>query len=161
LKAVLAIVALAAAGAVAAWSMPSDNFDPVDFFAGRSHGEGTLHELMKGGKPISVDSVGRVNREGMLVLDQTVRVAGDPVKRRQWRLRPTREGWSGTLTDAEGKVSATREGESIRIRYKMADGLKVEQLLTPRPGGGAVDNQMKIKKFGIVVARLNETIVKR
>lgn len=161
MKAVLAIAGLAAAGAVAAWSMPSNSFDPVDFFDGRSHGEGTLHELLKGGKHFSVESVGKVSRGGVLILDQTVRVAGDPVKHRQWRLRPTGDGWSGTLTDADGQVSAEREGDSIRIRYKMDGGLKVEQLLTPRPGWKTVDNQMKIKKFGIVVARLNETIVKR
>ena len=161
MKAILALGSLAVAGAVAAWSMPADEFDPVEFFEGRSHGEGTLHELFKGDKRIVVDSMGRVGRGGVLTLDQTVRISGDPGKQRQWQLRPTREGWAGTLTDAKGAVTATREGDGIRIRYKMDGGLKVEQVLTPRPGWKTVDNEMRIRKFGIVVARLDEKIVKR
>ena len=161
MKAVLAIGGLAVVGAVAAWSMPSDEFDPVDFFNGRSHGEGSLHELFKGDKHVSVDSVGKVGRGGVLILDQTVRVTGDPVKRRRWMLRPTHGGWTGTLTDANGAVTATRDGSAIRIRYKMDGGMKVEQILTPRAGGKTVDNEMKIRKFGLVVARLEERIAKR
>ena len=161
MKAFIAIAALAVVGTVAAWAMPSQEFDPVAFFNGRSHGEGTLHELFEGGKKVSVESVGRVARGGVLVLDQTVRIAGEPAKRRRWQLRPAGGGWTGSLTDARGNVTATREGESIEIRYGMAGGLKVEQRLTPRPGGKSVDNEMKIRKFGLVVARLEERIDKR
>ena len=152
---------LAVAGAVAAWSMPSDEFDPIIFFDGRSHGEGTMHELFKGDRHVSVDSVGRVTRAGVLILDQTVRIEGDKPKKRRWQLRPARDGWSGTLTGAKGKVTAVRDGDSVHIRYKMDGGLKVEQVLTPRPGWRQVDNRMKIRKFGMVVARLEERIVKR
>ena len=162
MKVIFAIGGLAVAGAVAAaWAGPSDEFDPVTFFTGRSHGEGTLHEVFKGDRRVRVDSVGRVAKGGVLILDQTVRVEGDKPKTRRWQLRPAREGWSGTLTDAKGQVVASRDGESIRIRYKMDGGLKVEQVLTPRPGWRQVDNKMKIKKFGMVVARLDEKIVKR
>jgi len=144
----------------AAVAMPSGEFDPVDFFEGRSHGEGTLHQLLEGERKIRVDSVGKV-RGDTLVLDQVVRIAGNKPKQRRWTLRPSGDGWTGRLTDATGEVVAEREGDAILIRYRMDGGLKVEQLLTPRPGWRTVDNRMKIRKFGMVVARLDETIVKR
>ena len=56
-------------------------------------------------------------RGGVLILDQTVRIEGDKPKTRRWQLRPAREGWSGTLTDAKGQVVASRDGGSLaRVR---------------------------------------------
>jgi hypothetical protein len=43
----------------------------------------------------------------------------------------------------------------------MKDGLQVEQTLTPIEGGRAIDNVMKVRKFGLPVATLREHIRKR
>ena len=43
----------------------------------------------------------------------------------------------------------------------MKGGIKVQQVLTPLPGGKAVSNRATFRKFGMKVATLNERIEKR
>ncbi|MEA1072905.1 DUF3833 family protein [Sphingomonas sp. LY160] len=137
-------------------------FDPVAFFTGRSQGRGTLEQVMKKERSVAVESVGTPGKDGVLTLDQTVSIAGDPPKKRSWRLRSIGGGrYAGTLTDASGPVTAETVGRTIRIRYPMKGGLKVEQWLVPLPGGRAIDNRMTITKWGMEVATLRERIEKR
>lgn len=137
-------------------------FDPVAFFTGRTQGQGELRELVGKAKRVSVQSVGRVDRTGWLVLDQKVDVEGDPVRQRQWRLKLVAPGkYRGTLSDAKGPVEAEVNGQSARIRYMMKGGIKVQQVLTPLPGGRAVSNRATFRKFGMKVATLTERIEKR
>jgi hypothetical protein len=148
--------------AAAAWAEDSKAFDPVAFFTGATHGRGTLNELLGREKKTSAQSVGRVDQDGWLILDQKVDVEGDPVRRRHWRLKQVSPGkFSGTLSDAKGPVEVAVAGQSIRIRYVMTNGLRVEQTLTPLPGGKALDNRTTFKKFGMRVATLVERIEKR
>jgi hypothetical protein len=42
----------------------------------------------------------------------------------------------------------------------MKGGFKAEQQLTLRPDGRTVDNVMQVKKLGVVIATLRETITK-
>ena len=111
---------------------------------------------------MSVDSVGRADKDGLLTLDQKVAIEGEPLRIRRWRLRQAGPGrYTGTLTDATGPVEAQAIGQSIRIRYTMKDGLKVESWLAPLPGGRAFDNKTSITKWGMKVATLTERIEKR
>jgi len=156
-----AAIALSLAAASDAAPAP-DAIDPVAFFTGASHGEGRLREAFKRERRVSVDSVGRADKDGLLVLDQKLQIEGDPPRIRHWRLRqvgPNR--YTGTLTDATGPVEAQVIGRSIRIRYPMKGGLKVESVLVPLSGGRAFDNRTKITKWGVKVATLTERIEKR
>ena len=121
-----------------------------------------LKELLGKEKRTQTVSVGRVEKDGRLVLDQKVSVEGDPVRQRQWRLKQVGPGkFSGTLSDAKGPVEAEVIGQSVRIHYKMKGNIKVEQLLTPLPGGRAVENRATFHKWGMKVATLTERIEKR
>ena len=64
-------------------------FNPVDFFRGRTHGDGTLKVIFQHSKRISVDSVGRSEPDGSLLLEQVIHEPGKPPRTRYWRLRET------------------------------------------------------------------------
>jgi hypothetical protein len=49
----------------------------------------------------------------------------------------------------------------VQIRYVMTNGIRVEQVLKPLPGGNALDNRSTFHKFGMKVATLTERIEKR
>lgn len=96
------------------------------------------------------------------MLDQKVMVEGDPTRQRQWRLKQIAPGkYNGTLSDAKGPVEAEVAGNTVRIRYKMKGGIKVEQLLAALPGGRALNNSSTFHKWGMKVATLAERIEKR
>ena len=152
-------IALAAAAAPAATPRA---FDPVAFFTGTTQGRGELKELLGKPKKTSTQSVGRVDRDGWLILEQKVAVEGDPLRRRRWHLRQTSPGrFSGTLSDAKGPVEVEVHGQSVRIRYVMKGNIKVEQVLTPLPGGRSLINRGTYRKFGMKVALMKERIDKR
>lgn len=137
-------------------------FDPISFFTGRTEGRGALKELVGRAKRTMTHSTGRVDKDGWLVLDQKVTIEGEPVRQRHWRLKQVAPGkYRGTLSDAKGPVEAEVTGRSARIRYVMRGGIKVEQKLTPLPGGQAMHNRATFRKFGMKVATLTERIEKR
>jgi hypothetical protein len=153
-------IAAAAAVALVAASPAHAAFDPVDFFRGRTHGEGTLKVIFQPTKKISVDSVGRDEPDGSLLLEQTIHEPGKPSRTRYWRLRQSGPGrFEGTLTDAAGPVRVDVESEQVRIRYRGKDHLDFDQRLT-RAGPKEVRNRMRVKRFGIIVAHFEETIRK-
>lgn len=141
---------------------PARVFDPVAFFSGRTEGAGILDEAMSSPKTTRASSVGSVRAGGLLVIDQTVEVEGEPTRQRQWQLRQTAPGrFSGTLSDAKGPVTGVIAGNRMQIAYTMKEGgMKVDQVLTLAADGRSVTNNMKIRKFGIVVAKVAETIRK-
>ena len=154
MRALLFVAALiAAAPAYAA-------FNPVEFFRGRTHGDGTLKVVFQSPKHISVDSEGRVEKDGSLLLSQIIHEPGKPPRKRYWRLRETGPNrFEGTLTDAASPVRVDVAGDRIRIRYKGKDHLDFDQLLTPA-GPKQVSNKMRVKRFGFVVAHFEEVIRK-
>ena len=94
-----------------------------------------------------------------IVLDQSVERGGRPATRRQWRLRPDgTRGYVGTLTDAVGPVSGAVDGNTLHLSFVMKGGLKAEQWLYLQPGGMVAHNVMLVRKLGMTVARLDETI---
>jgi hypothetical protein len=135
-------------------------FNPVEFFRGKTHGDGLLKIIFQSPKRMSVDSEGRTERDGSLLLEQTIHEPGKPPRTRYWRLRETGPNrFDGSLTDAAGPVRVDIQKESVRIRYKGKDHLDFDQLLTPE-GVGQIHNSMRVKRFGITVAHFEETIRK-
>lgn len=135
-------------------------FDPIAFFKGHTHGEGDLHALFRQPVHVSVDSIGRVTGDG-LILDQTIREGNKLPSMRRWTItRVAQNRYTGTLTDAVGAVSAVVVGPRAQIRYMMRHGLIVKQQLARQRDGATVLNQLAVYKFGARVATLNE-IIKR
>ena len=135
-------------------------FDPVEFFRGKTEGKGRLKILFESSKRVDVKSEGYVEKDGTLVLSQLVHQEGEKPRQRYWKLRrtsPTR--FTGTITDAAGPVTVDVVGDKARIRYTMKNHMTVEQWLTPA-GERTVNNRMKVRRFGLVVARFTETIRK-
>ena len=135
-------------------------FDPVEFFRGRTQGIGMLKAVLQKSKTIRVDSVGTEQKDGALLLTQTIHEPGKAPRTRHWRMR--REGpdrYSGTLSDAKGPVRVTVEPGAIRIRYTDKDNLAFDQRLVPA-GPRQVHNRMTVKRFGIRVATFGEIIRK-
>ncbi|RST31636.1 DUF3833 family protein [Sphingomonas ginkgonis] len=136
------------------------SFDPVAFFQGRSHGDGRLKVILQSAKSVRVDSRGRVEPDGSLLLSQRVDQQGEAVRTRTWRLTrisPTR--FQGSLTDATGPVTVDLVGRGALIRYRMKNNMQVEQTLTPM-GPRVVQNSMRVSRLGVTVAHLDETIRK-
>ncbi len=160
----LFLAALCLAGCTEAPDLPADAqavFNPITFFAGRSHGEATLHKMLSSDVRVEVDSAGRSDRHGGLILDQTIHEGAKAARQRRWLMRPVApDRFTGSLTDAVGPVEVTIAGPRANIRYWMKNGLEVEQQLALQRDGRTVLNVLIVKKFGVRVARLTETIRK-
>ena len=153
-----AAVAIALTVAVAAPAQAA--FNPVEFFRGRTHGDGVLKIIFQSPKKMSVDSEGVTEKDGSLLLKQIIHEPEKPPRTRYWKLRQTGPNrYEGTLTDAAGPVRVDIQGEQIRIRYLGKDHLNFDQVLTPK-GPREVANSMRVKRFGITVARFEEIIRK-
>ena len=153
MRAVAALLLIIAAPAHAA-------FNPVDFFRGHTRGEGTLKVIFQSPKQIRVDSFGRAEKDGSLILEQTIHEPGKPARSRAWRLRQTApKRFEGTLTDAAGPVRVDVAEDRVRIRYKAKNNLDFDQMMTP-DGPRQVRNKMRVKRFGLTVAHFNEIIRK-
>lgn len=141
---------------------PEPKLDAAGFFTGRSDGTATLHTVTGEDKPVRVQSVGRRDEEGRLILHQHIREGDKKPRTRRWLLRqmaPNR--WSGTLTpDAAGQVTVTTRGNAGTIRYTMDNGMEVEQQLRLQPDGRTLRNLLTVEKWGVQVAWLDETIRK-
>ena len=135
-------------------------FNPVDFFRGKTRGDGVLKIIFQSAKRMTVDSEGRTEKDGSLLLEQTIHEPGKPPRTRYWRLRETGPNrYEGSLTDAASAVRVDVDKDSVRIRYKGKDHLDFDQLLTP-DGPRQVHNSMRVKRFGFTVAHFEETIRK-
>lgn len=135
-------------------------FNPLEFFRGHTHGDGTLKIIFQSAKRIEVDSEGVPEKDGSLVLKQVIHKSGQPARTRYWRLRQTApDRFGGSLTDAASPVRVDVTPEGVRIRYRGKDNLNFDQMLTP-VSATEVRNRMRVKRFGIIVARFDEVITK-
>ena len=158
----LAALALSACAKAAPPLPDGPPFDPIAFFAGISHGDATLAQIMKPERRVTVESRGRMGEDGWLTLVQHIATQNNKSRDRQWKLRKVGDGhWTGTLTDAVGPVDAVADGGGVRIGYTMKGGLKVEQTLMPIAGRRALDNHLYVTKLGIQLAHVHEIIAKR
>lgn len=136
-------------------------FDPAVFFAGRTQGDGTLKVVFKDAQPVRVQGSGQIAPDGSLTLDQVVVRGGRPPERRQWRIRRAGSGsFAGSLSDASGPVTGDVRGNRLHLAYPMKGGVHAEQWIYLQPDGRSALNRMRITKFGMPVASLNETIRK-
>jgi hypothetical protein len=156
------VTACAPAASARGAALADPHFDPVAFFTGETEGRGRLKVMFSRPKSMRVSGHGMLQGDGVLVLDQTVTTEGDRAKTRQWRIRQTApDHYVGTLTDASGPVRLDVTGNCLRIHYHAKGGLAFSQVLTLQPGGQISQNVMKVRKLGMVVATIRETITRR
>lgn len=165
MKFAIAGAALALAGCAQSSPLPTDpkaRLDPIAFFTGHTHGDAILQKAFSPAVRVSVNSVGRADGHGGLILDQTVREGSKAPRRRRWLFRSDGHGgYRGSLTDAAGPVEFTVAGPRATIRYRMKNGMEVEQQLAVQRDPRLVLNRLTVTKFGLGVATLDEQIRKR
>lgn len=158
----LTVALLAASTALQAQSAAAQSrtaFDPAAFFTGRTTSEGSLSQIFTSRKTTRVSTFGTRQANGDMVLEQTVKIGDQPERHRTWRLRETSPGrFTGTISDAADDLSGTLSGNALTLTYTMDNHLGVHQVITANPGGQSARNVMRIRRFGITVARLEETI---
>jgi len=137
---------------------PVPHFDPLEFFAGESEGQATLKTLFSKRVAVSVKSHGRMEGD-MLVLGQTI-VEGEKRPRdRSWRIhRVGPDRYAGSLTDAVGPVSGDVEGNRLHLAFPMKGGFDADQWLSLAPDGRSAHNILVVRKFGLVIAVVDEII---
>lgn len=136
-------------------------FPVMRFFEGRTEGQGTIKVALGATRTLKVRSRGRIEPDGTLVLVQNVEEAGKPGRTRTWRIRETAPNrFAGTLSDASGPVRGQVQGNRLHLAYRIKGGLDADQWLTLGAGGRSAENAMTVRKFGIVVAKVRETIRK-
>ena len=141
---------------------PTPVFSPNAFFGGDTIGVGVLSIDIVGKRATHVSGHGTVDPDGTLVLVQRVRQGSKPESTRTWHIRSAGgDRFTGTLTDAVGPVDAYVRGNLLHIAYASKGGLKVEQWLYLQPGEKVALNRMVVRKLGLPIASLDETITKR
>ncbi len=136
-------------------------FPVLRFFDGRTEGRGKLELAFGSPGAISVQSRGQIQPDGTLVLRQVIEQSGKAARQREWRMWEVSPGrYAGTLTDASGPVRGEVRHNRLHLLFRMKGGLDAQQWLTLEPGGRSVRNVMVVRKFGLPVAVLDETIRK-
>ena len=131
------------------------------FFTGRSQGDGTFRQIFSSSRALEVQSDGRPDRRGGLTLTQRIVQQGKAPRTRTWLIRPAGPGrYTGTLTEAVGPVALVVNGPRAVVRYRMKGGLAVHQQLALQEDGRTILNQLEVRKWGVRVARVDETIRK-
>ena len=136
-------------------------FSPIAFFEGRTSGEGVFKRIAARRRTTQVASTGMLTGPGTIVLRQHIVVAGKAPRDRTWVLHALGgERFDGTLTDAVGPVRGEVRDRVFHVRFRTKGGLDVQQWMRAQPGSRVVSNQLVVRKFGIRVATLEETIRK-
>ena len=158
LQALLPIAALSLIGASAPAAEP---IKPMQFFEGRTEGSGVVRVFFKKSYKTRSVGIGRVQRDGSLLLVQRVHDEGKPPHERRWKVRQTGpRSYSGTMSEAIGPVTIDQVGSRYRFRFRMKGDLSVEQWLAPLPGGKSATNNMTVRKMGVRVGSGKGTIRK-
>jgi hypothetical protein len=156
--AAMMILSLLLAAAAPQSGAPAQRFDPLLFFNGLSRGEGRLKVAMRARQLVNVRSSGE-RRGNTLVVEQRIEEEGKPARERTWEIREVSPGrYTGTLSDAAGPVTGETRGNRLHLSFKVKGGLKADQWLTLAPDGQSAHNILKVRKLGVVVATLDETI---
>ena len=142
-------------------AVTAPSFDPIEFFAGHTEGTGRLKVMLSQTRSVHIQGDGHVGQDGSLMLVQHIEQQGKADRTRRWSIRSTGPGtYGGELTDAIGPVFATASGNVLRLHFIAKGGLHIRQWLALEPGGHAVHNHLVVRKLGIRVATLDETIHK-
>ena len=161
-----AVILLSGAGPVRAQADRA--FDPLAFFAGRTHSEGAMTGLDGRTTRFSGDTRGRREPDGATAFDQTIRFADGTVRRRSFRLVRTGVDTiavtgSEVVGTGEGRIAGPVLSLSTLIRADAGNPLGVvafDQSFTAAPGGRQVRNVSTVTLLGAVVARADETFVR-
>jgi hypothetical protein len=133
----------------------------ASFFEGRTESRGELRRLFSKTHVIVTRGVGRIEPDNTLVLEQTVEETDTAPTKRVWRLREDRPGHcTGTVSDGVGPVDGELTANQLHLTFALNGGLSVEQWLSLQPDGQSASNLLKIHKYGIHVATLEDTIRK-
>ncbi|MFW2853587.1 DUF3833 family protein [Sphingomonas sp. TX0543] len=153
------ISACASIGPSTKLAAPAPVFAPLAFFTGHTVGEGILRVTLSHARRVHVVSDGRVEPDGTLVLIQRVEEGSKPPRERTWHMRDLGGGlFAVSLSDAIGPVEADVAGNRLHLRFRAKGGLGIEQWIYRQPGGDTALNRMVVRKFGLPVASLHETI---
>ena len=155
----LAFVSVGALVAAAEPAQPQPPLDPLDFFTGEVRGEGTVKVMMRPATKMRSESRGTPDGKGGIILDQKVYETGKPVRLSRWVLHPTSRNTLGG-TNGEGPVTGKLTGNRLHLKYRMKNGLAAEQFMYLQPDRRTLHNRMTVRKWGMVVARIDETIRK-
>ncbi|WP_375394326.1 DUF3833 family protein [uncultured Sphingomonas sp.] len=137
-------------------------FSPIAFFGGDTVGEGSLKIDLMHARPVHVVGHGQIEADGTLTLVQHVREGAKPERVRTWHIRPIGgDRYTGTLSDATGPVSMEARGDIVRIHYSAKGGFAVAQSLFLQPGGRVAINHLVVRKVGVRIAALRETITRQ
>ena len=164
---VLSAGALLATGCLTAGPRRPDGqvspaFDPEAFFAGHTHGAGTVAMRGRASQSLRVDGEGSRDADGTFRLDQTLTIGDGAPDTRTWRLRRTdARTYAATLSDARGPVVAESGGNRFHLRYEIRrPGVVMEQWLYLQPDGRTVRNIATITVLGVPWVRLAEDITR-
>jgi hypothetical protein len=135
-------------------------FPVMAFFDGGTEGRAVLKIAFRSPQQVIVHGRGRVEN-GTLLLHQIVKEGDKPPRERQWRIREVSPGhYAGSLSDATGPIKAEADGNRLHLTFRMKGGFDVEQWLVLAPDGKSAHNIMAVRKLGVRVATLDETIRK-
>ncbi len=111
---------------------------------------------------LHVEGHGYTEADGSFRLDQVVTFEDGAVEKRTWRLAKRGPGtYTGTLTDADGPVSAEVTGNRFHLRYLLRKpAVYMEQYLYLQPDGRTALNLATITVIGMPLARLTEEITR-
>jgi hypothetical protein len=158
LFALAALVALSLPGTVHAQA-PEFTFE--NGFGGYSQGDGSLKILLGKRRSLHVESRGYALGDSAFRLDQTIAIEGRNPYARTWTVRQNGPNhYTGTLSDASGRVVAQTEGSRLTLRYRLSGPLFMHQTLDLRADGRTIDNRGRITLLGIPIGWLSETIVR-
>ena len=135
---------------------------PEAFFAGHTHGDGTLAVRGRAPQTLRVDGEGREEADGSFRLDQTLIIGQGAPETRSWRLRRVdARTYTATLSDARGPVVAESDGNRFHLRYEVRrPDVVMEQWLFLQPDGRTVRNIATITVLGVPWVRLAESITR-
>jgi hypothetical protein len=137
-------------------------FTPQNGFSGHSEGNGKLKLFFGKQRPFHVESHGYDQADGTFRLDQTVTFEGQKSQQRTWLLKTAGQNhYTGTLSDAAGRVTGQTNGSLLRLKYRVNGPLIMHQTLKLMPDGKTIDNVGKITLLGIPVGHLHETITRK
>src|SRR4051812_20807180 len=140
---------------------PSASRQIASFFEGRTESRGELRRMFSKMHIMTSISIGRIEPDGTLVLEQTVEETDTAPVKRVWRLRESRPGHcTGTVSDGVGPVRGEFTANQLHLTFELKGGFMVEQWLALSPDGRSASNRLNIRKFGMQVATLDAVINK-
>ena len=140
----------------------SREFTPQNGFSGHSEGNGKLRLFFGKKRLFHVVSHGYDQADGTFRLDQTVTFEGQPSQERFWILKTaSQDHYTGTLSDASGRVTGQTDGSLLKLKYRLKGPLVMHQTLKLSPDGKIIDNVGRITLLGITVGHLHETITRK